>query len=65
MEWEPWVIGAQSYQEFKQKAQKIGFSNIPLAPNPMMGFEKMLIDGTTAKIDKLPNQKTMLRKKID
>jgi len=65
MEWEPWVIGAESYQEFKQKVQKMGFSNVPLSPNPMIGFDKMIMENTNIRADELPCQKRMLRRKRD
>jgi len=65
MEWEPWVVGASSYEEFKQKVKKLGFSNIPLSPNPMMGFERMIMDNVGVRTDGLANQKSMIRKRKD
>jgi len=61
MMWEVWAESASSYQEFRKAVASRGYKQIPMSPASIMNLKKIM-EAPSIKTDKLPHQKTMIRK---
>ena len=61
MMWEPWLESAESYQGLRESLKKRGYSALPISPSSIMKY-KTFMNVPMADTEKVPRQKTMLRK---
>jgi hypothetical protein len=61
MMWEPWMESAESYQSLREILKKRGYSALPISPSSVIEY-KTFMDIPVANTDKVPRQKTMLKK---
>lgn len=62
MMWEPWMESAESYRSLREALKKRGYSALPISPTSVMRY-KAFMDIPVANTDKVPGQKTMLKKR--
>ena len=61
MNWELWIESAESFSDLKKQLEKRGYKGMPMTDKPFLLGQGGYISEDILK--KLPNQKTMMRKK--
>ena len=58
MDWEPWLESAKDFASLKRNLSKRGYKGLPISNKPEIYYSTMKLKN----VDKLPNQRIMMKR---